>query len=57
MTEVPPEHPHHLAKKRTIIKDRLGCVRTSTYQLPGDGFTFGRPTEERTETAADGITR
>jgi hypothetical protein len=47
------EHPSHIAKKRTIIKDRLGCVRTSTYTLPGDDFTYGAPTLEASENCAD----
>jgi hypothetical protein len=28
--------PVNLPKKRTLIKDRVGCVRTSTYSLPTD---------------------
>mmetsp|Transcript_8008 Transcript_8008/g.10560 ORF Transcript_8008/g.10560 Transcript_8008/m.10560 type:complete len:227 (+) Transcript_8008:226-906(+) len=27
--------------KRTMIKDKIGTVRTSTYDLPGNEFTYG----------------
>lgn len=49
----PIEHPSHVVKKRTIIKDRVGCVRTSTYHLPGDHHTYGRKTEQVNEGAAE----
>lgn len=35
------EHPAHLPKKRTMVKDRVGCVRTSTYNLPPEGHVYG----------------
>lgn len=44
------EHPSHVVKKRTIIKDRVGCTRTSTYDLPSDDFVYGKKTEEHGET-------
>ncbi len=28
-------------RKRTMIKDRVGCVRTSTYSLPTGNHTYG----------------
>jgi len=43
----------HLPKKRTIIKDRVGCVKTSTYDLPKDGFSYGRKSVEGVEGAGD----
>jgi hypothetical protein len=47
------EHVLHLPKKSTIIKDRVGCVRTSTYNLPVDGFTYGKKTEQLPEGAGE----
>lgn len=38
----------NLPKKRTMVKDRVGCVRTSTYALPTDpGHVYGfkRPSD------------
>jgi hypothetical protein len=49
----PHEHPAHLPKKRTIVKDRIGCVRTSTYNLPGDNHTYGKETVSCDEGAGD----
>eukprot|EP01040_Poterioochromonas_malhamensis_P005155 gene5155-5523_t len=45
------EHPSHVVKKRTIIKDRVGCTRTTTYDLPNDNFVYGKKTEDTGETA------
>lgn len=50
---VPIEHPPHLPKKRTIIKDRVGCVRTSTYDLPPSGYTYGMKMAEGAEGCGD----
>lgn len=50
---MPQDHVIHLPKKRTIIKDRVGCVKTSTYDLPRDGFSFGRKSIEGVEGAGD----
>mmetsp|Transcript_36442 Transcript_36442/g.27025 ORF Transcript_36442/g.27025 Transcript_36442/m.27025 type:complete len:263 (-) Transcript_36442:48-836(-) len=47
------EHVLHLPKKRTIIKNRVGCVRTSTYDLPGDDFVFGQKNIRTGEGAGD----
>lgn len=47
------EHPSHVVKKRTIIKDRVGCVRTSTYHLPPDDYTYGMKTEQGVEGVAE----
>lgn len=47
------EHAIHLPKKRTIIKDRVGCVKTSTYDLPKDGFSYGRKSIEGVEGAGE----
>ena len=51
-TEV-PEHPSHLQKKRTIIKDRVGCVRTSCYDLPTSNHIYGMKNPEGLEGAGD----
>ncbi|RYY88813.1 DUF4483 domain-containing protein [archaeon] len=47
------EQLHTPPKKRTIIKDRVGCVRTSTYSLPGDTHTYGKKTEMSAEGSAE----
>jgi len=45
------ELPSHIVKKRTIIKDRVGCVRTSTYDLPANGHAYGMKYPAATEGA------
>lgn len=47
------EHPQHVVKKRTIIKDRIGCVRTSTYNLPTEPHSFGMKSPEGYEGAGE----
>lgn len=47
------EHPPHLAKKRTIIKDRVGCVRNTTYNLPPEGHCYGTKSGTNEEGAGD----
>jgi hypothetical protein len=47
------EHPAYVVKKRTIIKDRVGCPRSSTYSLPGDDHTYGKKNEHPDETAGE----
>lgn len=37
-----------------IQQDKLGQVKTTVYDLPDKGFTYGRANEKRTYTAADG---
>lgn len=32
----------HLQKKRTMIKDRVGCVRSSTFDLPTTSHVYGK---------------
>ena len=44
---------HHLPKRRTMVKDRVGCVRTSTYHLPGTEHTYGMPRKPDAENAGD----
>ena len=34
--------PAHLHKKKTIIKPRVGVVKTSSFELPADDFVYGR---------------
>eukprot|EP00981_Chlorochromonas_danica_P013330 scaffold6156_cov179-Ochromonas_danica.AAC.2 len=48
-------HDHHqvLPKKRTIVKDRVGCVRTSTYSLPPENHIYGKKTEHTQEGSGD----
>lgn len=31
---------HHLVKKRTIIKDRVGCVRYTAFSVTNKAFEF-----------------
>ena len=50
MTDIPP----HM-KKRTMIKDRTGCVRTSTRQLPPQGFVYGMKSPPDPEGAGEGM--
>ena len=45
------ENPSHIVKKSTLVKDRVGCARTSTYNLPHANqgpndppYTYGRKT-------------
>ena len=45
----PVEHPIHLPKKCTIVKDRVGCVKTSTYSLPPTNHTYGMKMPDNTE--------
>jgi hypothetical protein len=40
------EHPSHIVKKSTIMKTRIGCVKTSTYDLPAAGHVYGKKNEE-----------
>ena len=47
------EHPFHVIKKRTMVKDRVGCCRTSTYSLPSEGHTYGQKIPEQPEGAGD----
>jgi hypothetical protein len=47
------EHPAHLQKKRTMIKDRVGCVRTSTYSLPNSNHVYGLERSKDSEGAGD----
>mmetsp|Transcript_1439 Transcript_1439/g.2343 ORF Transcript_1439/g.2343 Transcript_1439/m.2343 type:complete len:239 (+) Transcript_1439:223-939(+) len=47
------EHPPHIPKKRTMMKDRVGCVRASTYNLPQEGHTYGAKTPEAAEGAGN----
>ena len=39
--EIPGAPPPHL-KKKTMIKDRVGCVRTTAYELPDEKHVFGK---------------
>lgn len=39
--EIPGAPPSHL-KKKTMIKDRVGSVRTTSYQLPEEKHVYGK---------------
>jgi hypothetical protein len=41
-------------KRRTMVKDRVGCVRTSTRNLPRGHFTYGMKYTPDAEGAGDG---
>lgn len=42
------EIPSHVTKRRTMIKDRVGCVRSSVMDLPPSDHVYGRklPTDQ-----------
>ena len=42
------------SKRRTMVKDRVGCVRTSTRNLPRGHFTYGMKNAPDAEGAGDG---
>ncbi|KAJ8614534.1 hypothetical protein CTAYLR_000827 [Chrysophaeum taylorii] len=46
--ELPGAPPSHL-KKRTMIKDLVGSVRTTSYELPEDLHIYGKPDIKDTE--------
>jgi hypothetical protein len=46
-------HHPHLIKKRTLIKDRIGCVRSSPYALREPDFIYGKPNITTEEGAGD----
>lgn len=41
-------------KRRTMIKDRVGCVRTTTRNLPEGGHVYGMKSPPDPEGAGDG---
>lgn len=46
--------PVNLPKKRTLMKDRVGCVRTSTYSLPNNpNYTYGYSLPKDAEGSGD----
>jgi hypothetical protein len=46
-------HPAHIPKKCTMVKDRVGCPKTSTHDLPVGNFTYGKPRAPDPENAGD----
>lgn len=54
-----PEHkgePHHLQRKSTLVKSRVGCVRSSCYDLPeGSDHTYGMSSKLKEEDAVGNI--
>jgi hypothetical protein len=54
MADAPiPHHPAHIPKKRTMVKDRIGCPKTTTYDLPEGEFVFGKPRDPDPENAGE----
>jgi hypothetical protein len=45
---------NNVGKRRTMVKDRVGCVRTSTRNLPRGHFTYGMKYSPDAEGAGDG---
>lgn len=45
----------NVGKRRTMVKDRVGCVRTSTRNLPRGHFTYGMKYSPDNEGAGDVI--
>ena len=46
--------PVNLPKKRTLMKDRVGVVRTSTYNLPNNPtYTYGYSNPKDAEGSGD----
>jgi hypothetical protein len=43
-----------LAKKRTMVKDRVGCVRSTTRSLPEPSHTYGMKSPPDPEGAGEG---
>mmetsp|Transcript_9476 Transcript_9476/g.8480 ORF Transcript_9476/g.8480 Transcript_9476/m.8480 type:complete len:221 (+) Transcript_9476:29-691(+) len=43
--------PLNLPKRRPMVKDRVGCVRSSTYNLPSQDHTYGLKLTQDEETA------
>jgi hypothetical protein len=46
-----------VAKKRTMVKDRVGCVRSTTRSLPEQSHTYGMKSPPDPEGAGEGQTR
>mmetsp|Transcript_12830 Transcript_12830/g.12910 ORF Transcript_12830/g.12910 Transcript_12830/m.12910 type:complete len:91 (-) Transcript_12830:394-666(-) len=42
-----------IGKKRTMIKDRVGCVRTSSYNLPPGDHVYGKQSNPDPENAGE----
>jgi hypothetical protein len=49
-----PVEKREVYKKRTMVKDRVGMVRASCYDLPSDGFVYGKKNEKDAEGAGEG---
>lgn len=54
-----PEHkgePHHLPRKSTLVKDRVGCVKSSCYDLPESSeHAYGMSNKLKEENAVGNI--
>ena len=49
-----PVERREVYKKRTMVKDRVGMVRAPCYDLPPDGFVYGKKNEKDAEGAGEG---
>ena len=47
------EHKSHLAKRPTLVKSRIGCVKGSTRDLPPPDHTYGYSRPEDPEGAGE----
>lgn len=43
----------HIEKKKTMIRDRVGMAKESTFNLPNGNFTYGRPRKSDSESAGE----
>lgn len=43
-----------VAKRRTMVKDRVGCVRSTTRNLPDPNHTYGMKSPPDPEGAGEG---
>lgn len=51
------DHPSHIPKRRTLVKSRVGCVKTSTYDLPQGEHTYGYSAPSDPEGAGESKTQ
>jgi hypothetical protein len=45
----------NISKRRTMVKDRVGCVRSSTRSLPEPSHTYGMKSPPDPEGAGEGL--
>jgi hypothetical protein len=49
ITSTAVDVPPHITKRRTMIKDRVGCVRSSAVTLPPATHVYGKKCEPDAE--------